>query len=860
MDAVHSSSSGRSGNELFHSWTPASPQGTWDLAESGAASNTNGARGPSGSSVLPMMLGALSPPAALIAKFFGAGHQTTNVSAANSAPSEHSGAGGKESFGRNETVPRHAEEHYEDASHMLSQRSRQRLEDFRYSMAVWETLDDVTREQVLEMVGWLAFIGVFSVVAARGKGLGALRALLKSDLAKALGYAIPAGAASVHFSNWFNAAWDANGGKQREFARKEFGGLCMSLAAWRMQFGFGKGASAKAPGKVTAEVDNAAVKTRAQLGTTAAANTTTLQLNPTTNQYEVPLGLPGPTGGDAAIEPIPSLGGGSPVPSDYHDASELITRLQRFPELSAYGQVFAQGGQPLDSLIETATEPQKSYLLRLKQLQTVHNGAPAIRTSKTANGPLFPNADVLVVANAVPGPGAAGGLVTGVTDSLQGQKVVWAGAGNGVAAAAHGTRHVDDSDPNFVRVKYDIEESTKLGHYVEVCNEGIWPAQHRRTDLISCTPAGHKNYTLVNRFFGGRVSELVPRKVPVWGHDYHFMEMAEFVEPREAGVGNFSHIPQVEYEIFRRIPGWENLIKGVLANDLAGFQTWLNAMNFIDLAKRVGAEEIDIGDSTLRGLRYKNHITRVGAYPIGINAQKFLWSPTRTPPQELMALPGFGQIQIIGGVERFDYTKGILERLLAYQRLLRNKDHKYRNWRSKVSMVQIAVPSRGGIDGYEQLAVAVEALVDEINEEFMEKDASGKITWRPVTLFKKSYDQRALGAWYDNFDVTLVTPPKGDGMNLVAKESIAAQNPEDPGVLLLSKFAGAAEQLQTAVLTDPNDIEGLADDMERGLTMSRDERIKRNTPMLKNVIEQSAAWWGQSFTSDLKKVRKKSDK
>lgn len=881
-DAVHAKTSppmgAGSGKELFTSWTPADPQGTWDLAESGAASNTNGAPGHAPRSALQLMLGSLIPGAGLMMKAFGSGHQAEDTPANNQALFERPTHRGKASFGRHQRVPPPGAEQDPSVVPMLSRRNQQRLDDFRASMAVLDTLPDLVVEQAKDMATWLAAVGIPILLATRGLALTALRAALQTNMGAALGYAIPAGAASIHYSTWFNAAWDADGDQALidDVAKPAFAGLVTALAAWRAQFGFTRGANgAGATGaKATANVE-APARLRDPAGAaaasgTAAASETVLVWNPATNQWEVPqLALPGPTGGLPAIPSgqgpsplvpsapaagrIPALTGGTFLPDEYHDPNELIAHL----EAKGYSDVdgtIAQSESRFYEVIQKARPVDQPYLFRLRQLLGEQSRAPAIRTSKTADRPLRPDAKVLVIANRVPGPGAGGGLVTGVKAALAGQDAVWAGSGDPVADTAHGAEHVDDSEPGLVRVKYDIAEPLNDGFYKRYSNQGIWAAQHNAEKRINCSEDDYRDYNQVNRFFGGKPSELVNAKAPVWWHDYHFFEAASYMEEREGPSGWFSHIPQAEYEIFKRIPGWENLIKGVLSNNLVGFHIWDYAKNFIDLALRVGANRV--GDSALE---FNNRLVQVGAYPIGIDPKIFAYSPDRKAPAELKGLPRFGQdgFKVMGSVERLDWTKGVPERLRAFQYLLRNQKGEYRDWRGKVSMVQIAVGSRAGVEGYDELAKEVQALVDEINGEFTQRDASGKITYRPVQYLvkEKGYAQSELGAFYDNFDVVAVTPQDGDGMNLVAKEAEASQNPDDPAVLLLGR-TGASRQLQTAVHTDPRDVKRLADDMEYALTMPRDERIARHKPNFRNVVEQDAVWWGESFMSDLEETKK----
>jgi trehalose 6-phosphate synthase len=306
-----------------------------------------------------------------------------------------------------------------------------------------------------------------------------------------------------------------------------------------------------------------------------------------------------------------------------------------------------------------------------------------------------------------------------------------------------------------------------------------------------------------------------------------------------ARIGFFLHIPFPPPEIFKSLPNHARLARGLCAFDVVGFQTTNDRRNFEKyLTEDLGAKPLGDCQFAVMGRR-----VTVKAYPIGIDAAEFERLATAPTAQAAIKriTPFLGGRKLVLGVDRMDYSKGIPERFEAMGRLL---DH-YPDLHGKIAYTQIAPPSRSKVEEYADLREDLDRLAGRINGDY------GDLDWIPIRYLARSYPREELAGLYRVARLALVTPLH-DGMNLVAKEFVAAQDPEDPGVLLLSQFAGAAEQLSGgALLVNPHDMSGMADAMKEGLSMPIQERKRRHLAMLKVTREQDISWWREAFMADL---------
>ncbi|MBV9747987.1 MAG: trehalose-6-phosphate synthase, partial [Acetobacteraceae bacterium] len=336
---------------------------------------------------------------------------------------------------------------------------------------------------------------------------------------------------------------------------------------------------------------------------------------------------------------------------------------------------------------------------------------------------------------------------------------------------------------------------------------------------------------------------LIPLLRPndlVWVHDYHLMAMPALLRSHgvHAPIGFFLHIPFPAGDILANVPDAEALIRDLLGADLLGFQTDNDVSNFAEAAVRLGAATRGQGTSLNVGARR----VRLGAFPVEIEAAEFAGmaeSAWRAAPAERLRRSLAGQ-KLILGVDRMDPTKGLVQRLDGYRRLLEARP----DWRRRVTFLQIAAESRADVAAYRDLRLAIEREAGRINSEYSEPD------WTPLRLIARAGARTTMAGYMREARVGLVTPLR-DGMNLVAKEFIAAQDPQDPGILVLSRFAGAAKQLEGALLVNPHDPDAIAEALDKALGMSLADRQARWRDCWQAIGDATALAWGRSFLAAL---------
>jgi trehalose 6-phosphate synthase len=346
------------------------------------------------------------------------------------------------------------------------------------------------------------------------------------------------------------------------------------------------------------------------------------------------------------------------------------------------------------------------------------------------------------------------------------------------------------------------------------------------------------SYERANEAFAGVAAKLVGSGGTIWVHDYHLLLLGRCL--REKGhtgpVGLFQHIPFPGPDIFFLLPWAPAILDAMLDFDLVGFHTAGHVDNFLRCLATLPGVRVEDGRVVARG-----RTLRVGAFPLGIIAGEFQESAEGAASDEIGGLTrAIGRARMVLGVDRLDYTKGIPQRIAAFGELL----ERFPQWRRKACLVQVSVPSRADIADYAEQRSMVENIVGRLNGEYGEAD------WVPIRYLYRSYARAQLSELYRAADVGYVTPLR-DGMNLVAKEYVAAQDPVSPGVLLLSRFAGAARELGDALLTNPWDPEGVASDLDRALTMPPSERKARHAKLLEVISRTTALTWAQDFLEAL---------
>jgi trehalose 6-phosphate synthase len=452
----------------------------------------------------------------------------------------------------------------------------------------------------------------------------------------------------------------------------------------------------------------------------------------------------------------------------------------------------------------------------------------------------------LIVASnrtATPGEPRAGGLAVALWDALAERGGVWFGwSGEVLDRETRGVRLFAEGNVDFALA--DLTQAEYDGYYLGYSNRAIWPVFHYRVDLAHFDEAEFEAYEAVNRRFARLLAQQLRPDDVVWVHDYHFLLMGP--ELRASGwqglTGFFLHIPFPAPEVFTSLPQHQRLARGLCAYDLVGFQTQGDAANFRRyLVENVGAVELEDGR-----VQAFDRTFAVEAFPIGIDPADI--AASATGEEGTAAATRLGKIidnrALVIGVDRMDYSKGLPQRMEAFGRML--DDHE--ELRGSVSFLQIAPPSREAVDAYQALREELDRIAGRINADYADLD------WVPIRYLARGYSRGTLAGLFRISRVGLVTPLR-DGMNLVAKEYVAAQDEEDPGALVLSEFAGASEQLQAALLVNPHDIAAMADTIHRALSMSLEERRERWRELIRNVRDEDIAWWRRRYLTALESAR-----
>jgi trehalose 6-phosphate synthase len=387
-----------------------------------------------------------------------------------------------------------------------------------------------------------------------------------------------------------------------------------------------------------------------------------------------------------------------------------------------------------------------------------------------------------------------------------------------------------------------LSRSDYADYYLGYSNTGLWPAFHYRLDLAVFETRFFDGYRRVNARMADNLAGLIAPGDVIWVHDYHLIPLASELRARNVAsrIGFFLHIPFPSPEVLVAVPEHEWLVRTMFSYDVVGFQTAVDAANFRRYVEdHVGGASGADGSITAYG---RTIVAR--DFPIGIDVDAFRdMAQTAAADAQIQRLAerNFGRQQIMG-VDRLDYTKGLPDRLRAFQRLL----ERFPEHCKHVTLMQIAPPTREEVTAYTDIRDELERLSGAINGAFADLD------WIPVRYIHRAIPRPTLAALFRGSKVGLVTPLR-DGMNLVAKEYIAAQDEDDPGVLVLSRFAGAAEDLTEALLVNPYDLDDVANAMQTALTMSRDECRERHRALLARVRTRDVTRWRKDFLSALTK-------
>jgi trehalose 6-phosphate synthase len=455
---------------------------------------------------------------------------------------------------------------------------------------------------------------------------------------------------------------------------------------------------------------------------------------------------------------------------------------------------------------------------------------------------------LVVVSNrvAIPKGGRLppGGLAIGVLAALKQYGGLWFGW-SGEVTRSHRVKPVKVTQGNITYVTINLQHQEQDQYYNGFCNGVLWPLFHYLPQFMNFQREHWRAYQTINQLFAHKLIPLLQPDDLIWVHDYHLMLLAQ--ELHTAGISNpigfFLHIPFPAYGLLRTMPRHTRILSGLCQYDLVGFQTPDDLLAFRNCVtndlggKLIDDHQLEVADRKLRA----------GVFPIGIDvstvknaARKSLHSHTRE-----RLIKSLARRPLIIGVDRLDYSKGLINRLQAYELFLEN----YPENLGRAVFLQIAPQSREQVRAYGEIQRELEEAAGRINGRFAEFD------WMPIRYLNQSFGRTTLIGFLRIAQVGLVTPVR-DGMNLVAKEYVAAQNPADPGVLILSSLAGAARELDAALLVNPFDVYGVAEALQTALNMSLAERKERHTAMMEKIRGYDISTWRRNFVQQLQATGK----
>ncbi len=460
---------------------------------------------------------------------------------------------------------------------------------------------------------------------------------------------------------------------------------------------------------------------------------------------------------------------------------------------------------------------------------------------------------LIVVSNRVSQPkgrageATQGGLAMALASALKKSGGLWVGWSGNATDQFTGAIGLSENDGVTVAT-IDLEQQDIDEYYNGYANQTLWPVLHHRIDLAEFDRSFGAGYERVNRRFCTTVAALAKPDDLIWVHDYHMLPLAQCLRSNGMAnrIGLFLHVPWAPHRLMTSLPYHRRLLESMLSYDVIGFQAHEWHENFLDYVRaELKLDVADDGSFVAAGRRIDT-----GVFPIGIDLAEIdtlLKSPDAAEAEATLRRVAYQRKTIIG-VDRLDYSKGIPERFLGYQHFLETAPDAIR----KSFLLQVAPLSRDDVTSYVNIREQLDGLSGHINGAFSHVD------WMPIHYVNRSYPRDGLMGLYRAADVALVTPLR-DGMNLVAKEFVAAQDPGDPGVLILSRFAGAAEQLTDALLINPHSKEEVADAIARAVAMPLDERVRRWTSLYRTLQDYDVHRWQAEFLKALEAPKRQDD-
>ena len=455
------------------------------------------------------------------------------------------------------------------------------------------------------------------------------------------------------------------------------------------------------------------------------------------------------------------------------------------------------------------------------------------------------NRRLVVVSNRVPSPPssaapAAGGLAVALEAALKDRGGLWFGW-SGQTGEESGAVPQCRTVGSLTYAVCDLSRRDIEQYYYGFANRTLWPICHYRLDLANLSESNAAAYFRVNEHFARQVHRLLRRDDMIWVHDYHLVPMARFL--RQMGctnrIGFFLHIPWPGPDVASAMPAYQRMLRSFGAYDVVGFQTEADADNFRDCLTAANAGRTASGDwCEIDGRRMQ-----VGVFPIGIDTEAFAQEARAAEKSSVVkrTLSSLNGRDLVIGVDRLDYSKGLKQRMAAFATFLERSPQAAR---ARVTMLQITPKSRSEVPEYARMQRELEEEAGRINGKL------GDVDWTPLRYINKSMSHSALAGLFRMSRIGLVTPLR-DGMNLVAKEYVAAQAPDNPGVLVLSQFAGAAQELKSALIVNPYDIEATAAAIARAYTMPLEERKDRWQANMAVLRANSVHDWASHFLQAL---------
>ncbi len=453
---------------------------------------------------------------------------------------------------------------------------------------------------------------------------------------------------------------------------------------------------------------------------------------------------------------------------------------------------------------------------------------------------------LVIVSNRVtlPSEEPVGGLAVALRDALDRTGGLWFGWSGARTGEASGALH-HTASPNVDFFTLDLSDIDQDAYYGGFANRSLWPLLHFRPDLVDYTRETRDGYRRVNALFAEKLVPLLRPDDLVWIHDYHLIPLGAQLRERgiDCRIGFFLHVPMPSSDMVAALPGHQDLFGALSSYDLVGFQTLRDVERYQDYVRLFGGGKV-IAQGLLEDASGRR--SRAAAFPVSIDtariAQQASLAVKKPGVRRLRA--SLAEHALAIGVDRLDYSKGLPERFRGFARYLARHPEQ----RGQLTFLQIAPPTRSDVPEYQILRRELEGLSGRINGEHAEPD------WTPVRYINSNFSHDVLTGFYRLADLALVTPLR-DGMNLVAKEYVAAQDPENPGVLILSRFAGAAYELTQALLVNPYDLDGVADAIAEALVMPLTERKRRWRSMMDTLERHDVHAWQRNYLDALARAR-----